>query len=98
MAVKAVEVPQGDPMVPGGYQFLERQDRRVGIVHSCPCGCGRKTAIRFRGSGLGGDEWDVKGEWPDVTLSPSVGIGRGQGPNGGYHWHGFLENGYWNER
>jgi hypothetical protein len=98
MSIKAVEVQVDAEMVPGGYQFLHRDGVRVGIVHGCPCGCGRKTSIKFRGSGLGGDEWDVKGDWPNVTLSPSIGIGKGQGPNGGYHWHGFLEDGFWNER
>ncbi len=30
------------------------------------------------------------------TLAPSIGIGRQEG--GGYHWHGYLENGEFVER
>ena len=41
------------------------------------------------------------GEWPKVTLTPSIGIrydGQGNAPVSGYHWHGYLENGVFVER
>ena len=34
MAVKAVEVPQGDPMVPGGYQFWAALLIGIGVVRA----------------------------------------------------------------
>jgi hypothetical protein len=47
-------------------------------------------------------EWSVSGEWPKVTLAPSIGVKYdhlGQRPDGGgYHWHGYLENGEFVER
>jgi hypothetical protein len=91
---------------PGAYYFMRDSDKpgvNVGIIHGCPCGCGGRSAIWFKG--LGPDahhEWDVAGEWPNVTLSPSIGIRMGKGgmrpEGGGYHWHGYLENGVFVER
>ena len=50
----------------------------------------------FKGlADAGGPEWSVTGEWPKVTLSPSIGFGK---LNGSYHWHGFLENGVFVEK
>ena len=85
---------------PGAYWFMYNRDgTRMGIGHSCPCGCGLQSAMWFSGlADAGGPEWDVKGDWPKVTLSPSIGIGRGAGPGGAYHWHGYLEDGVWVER
>ena len=90
---------------PGAYRFLYNflgiDERRVGIEHGCPCGCGGITALFFRGTRADGNpKWDVSGEWPKVTLSPSIGIkydGAGNGPTL-YHWHGYLENGVFVER
>lgn len=87
----------------GAYSFMVVDGQRVGITHACPCGCGRLSALWFRGSrhfktdGKLGDEWDVVGEWPKVTLTPSIGMGRGDGPSGGFHWHGYLTAGEWRE-
>lgn len=88
------------PARPGVYRFmLNDDDQRMGIQHGCPCGCGRWSAMWFKGmADAGGPEWEVTGEWPKVTLTPSIGIGRGEGPNNGYHWHGYLENGVFVER
>jgi hypothetical protein len=82
----------------GAYSFLQNATgENVGIVHACPCGCGGRSAITFRGKGTDGhQEWDVTGEWPKVTLAPSIGIKPIT--NGAYHWHGFLENGVFVER
>src|SRR6266853_5178599 len=91
----AFEVEEASPAryEPGAFSFLHNSaGERVGIVHACPCGCSRRTSLLFRGKGHDGhDEWDVLGEWPKVTLSPSIGIAKQ--PTGGYHWHGFLEGG-----
>lgn len=101
-----VEVPAGtSPLGPGEFYFAYG-DKTVdaeprGIIHGCPCGCGTKTLLWFRGrSGRpGGAEWDVTGEWPNVTLNPSVGIRYDAAgnlmPGGDYHWHGWVRNGEW---
>lgn len=91
----------GDPMPAGAYYFVYRhgddRDAPIGIIHGCPCNCGKSTLLFFRGHGIDKkDEWDVSGEWPNVTLKPSIGIGKQE--NGSYHWHGFLENGEFVER
>lgn len=90
---------------PGDYYFIKDIDSgdRIGIIHSCPCGCGSIGTLFFRGCNRGKAEWDVMGEWPNVTLSPSIGIRttRGTmtavaGPDG-YHWHGYLRAGVFEE-
>lgn len=88
---------QEDAKPAGAYCFMQRADgTRVGIVHACPCGCGSQGAMWFKGlADAGGPEWSVTGEWPKVTLSPSIGFGK---LNGSYHWHGFLENGVFVEK
>ena len=91
----------GAAMPAGAYYFTYRHDTEprapIGIIHGCPCGCGTANGLFFKGLGLDGhDEWTVEGEWPNVTLKPSIGIGKQ--PGGGYHWHGFLENGIFVER
>lgn len=78
-------------------EHIEKTDEKIGIGHACPCGCGGRGAMWFRGKAQGGGpEWEVTGEWPNVTLSPSIGFGRLE--TGGYHWHGYLENGVFVER
>jgi hypothetical protein len=101
--VAASELKHGKPNPAGAYCFYVVAGERVGIEHACPCGCGGLTALWFRGKGpVGRDAWDVAGEWPKVTLSPSIGVksdGAGNGPfTSPYHWHGYLENGVFVER
>lgn len=93
-----------DSRKPGAFWFLlapaglnnAAPGERIGIAHACPCGCGGHTALWFRGKGpINADAWDVCGEWPKATLSPSIGIkydGMGRGPTN-YHWHGYLRGG-----
>lgn len=97
----AFEVAESDEQrnrKPGAYRFMQNElGEKVGIIHACPCGCGGRSGILFRGKGVDGhQEWDVVGEWPQVTLSPSIGIKPIE--NGKYHWHGYLENGVFVER
>jgi|SRR5579872_1727636 len=87
----------------GAFYFLRNEaGQNIGVLHGCPCGCGGRSALFFRGLGSGQQEWDVQGEWPKVTLTPSIGIkydANGNKPaNGSYHWHGYLENGVFVER
>lgn len=109
--VKAFEVTNTDDRgKPGAYWFMcawvdgTKTETRVGITHACPCGCGSWGAIWFKGLSRNGSgkspahEWDVVGEWPSVTLSPSIGFAKDRA-TGQYHWHGFLERGWFvNER
>lgn len=92
---------------PGAYYFLRNSaGETIGAVHGCPCGCGGRSALFFDG----GDpdpkkhrrrEWRVEGEWPAVSLTPSIGVKydvRGEAPaGGGYHWHGWLRDGVFEE-
>jgi len=85
-------------MPPGAYYFMIMRDRKVGIIHGCPCGCGTRSAMWFEGEeNAGGPKWTVVGEWPKVTLAPSIGIGRDRTTNQ-FHWHGFLEGGTFVEK
>lgn len=94
----------------GAYQFMYRYDveagrntdQRVGIRHACPCGCGAEGVIWFKGGSLNGSgnapdhEWNVVGDWPKVTLSPSIGFAKST-TTGQYHWHGYLTKGVFEE-
>jgi len=87
----------------GAYYFIYRGDCEdpIGVLHGCPCGCGGRSILFFKGSQSGHDEWDVIEDWPLVTLSPSIGIkydNQGNKPTNGYHWHGYLEDGIFVER
>lgn len=102
---RAFEVPNldhPDARKPGAYCFKhDREGRETGIVHACPCGCAGLSSMNFRGYGQGAPEWDVQGEWPNATCLPSIGVkydGR-TGERHEYHWHGYLERGWFvNER
>lgn len=86
-------------MAAGAYYFLRPFEKTIGpplgVVHGCPCGCGKGSALFFRGLGGGRQEWDVTGAWPNVTLSPSIGIKPVN--DGVYHWHGYLRDGVFEE-
>lgn len=81
----------------GACRFVYRDgvEGPVGIIHGCPCGCGSASAMFFKGRGAGRPEWDVEGEWPKVTLSPSIGIRKDS--SGAFHWHGYLRAGVFEE-
>lgn len=101
---KAYEAPSmslKDLGGPGAYRFIyEDEDdggEPIGIYHGCPCGCGVLGTIFFKEKGWAdpGHGWSVEGDWPNVTLSPSIGINMQ--PGGEYHWHGWLRNGIFEE-
>jgi len=96
----AKEVPSTDDIKNAGefcfIVHLDAPDVHAGIIHACPCGCGAQSTSWFKGHGRGRPEWDVTGEWPNATLSPSIGIRTWTTP-GGYHWHGYLRNGVFEE-
>jgi hypothetical protein len=72
-----------------------------GIIHACPCGCMATGHLWFEGKSRGyGPEWSVIGNWPMVSLTPSIGM-RGTSRPGrrrdGFHWHGYLKLGVFEE-
>lgn len=99
----AFEIPddqQADGKLPAGAYYFMRDGKTgecIGIIHACPCGCGAKGAMWFKGKAdAGGPEWDVTGEWPKATMRPSIGFGMDTA-TGKFHWHGFLNNGVFEE-
>lgn len=84
----------------GAFMFYTAADgspsRAVGIIHKCPCGCGLAGSLFFEGSGHK-TTWKVEGEWPNVTLTPSIGFWGMNYPKGPYHWHGYLRAGVFEE-
>lgn len=91
----------------GAFCYTRHQGRQdVGIVHSCPCGCGIISAINLiEHAGRNGPLWQNSGSREKPTLSPSVGIHAYEHDPvnpvmkvkeaDGYHWHGWLRNGVW---
>ena len=79
---------------PGAYQFViaEANGPPIGINHACPCGCGRLSFMPFAGYKWAAprDTWAVEGEWPKVTCIHPI-------KDGAYHWHGYLQNGVFEE-
>jgi len=99
-----VDRRDNDGLNAGEYYFLtypDDQETAAGMLHGCPCGCGGRSVLWFAGYGRGRAEWHVTGDWPNVTLSPSIGIrfdGQGERPvDGYYHWHGYLRSGVFEE-
>jgi Family of unknown function (DUF6527) len=77
-----------------------------GIMFRCPCGCNAIHGAGFDNRPPGhqpgtstGWHWDGNRDKP--TLTPSLGLGVSHdntvGPDGVYHWHGFLRAGVFEE-
>lgn len=85
---------------PGAIAYCRKNDQGqdVGMVHSCPCGCGILSGVWWPPS-TSKVLWSLGGTRESPTLSPSVGIKRQTSEQSvrpdGYHWHGYLENGVW---
>lgn len=82
---------------PGAFQFLNYEGERVGLIHACPCGCGQIGALYWKNPRKGGANWSVEGGWPEATLRPSIGFWGQNTKKQGYHWHGYLTNGVFEE-
>jgi hypothetical protein len=91
---------------PGAFYYYVEHDedgKEVGIIHSCPCGCGMLGSLPLLPH-EGRPCWSNTGPREVPTLSPSVGIRpilnlewpeyAKAGPDG-FHWHGWLRNGVW---
>lgn len=88
------------PAKPGAILFVRHPDKElvVGFNHACPCGCGGWSFIRLNPEGWAPGTvpfWERSGDDLHMTLTPSIGI-KPLGPNG-YHWHGYLRAGVFEE-
>lgn len=83
---------------PGSFYYYSRGEDLddAGIIHSCPCGCGKLCSLPLVKQQ--GPVWRLTGSREKPTLAPSVGIGAWDGETkeaDGYHWHGWLRDGVW---
>lgn len=85
----------------GAFYFVRRPGVTgvSGIIFGCPCGCGARSILYLAGGGLGKypEHQVVSGEWPKVTLSPSISVkydlhGK-PAADGAAHWRGFMIDG-----
>lgn len=74
-----------------------------GMNFKCPCGCGAVHGVGFdnRPAVWPGPRWKWNGDKEKPTLDPSLGLGKSRddqtkGPDG-YHWHGYLKAGIFEE-
>ena len=99
-AIAFEAVDQDELHKAGAYRFITLDgERRQGIRFGCPCGCGLVGAVWFAGTGIkdGGPEWQGTGEWPRASLTPSIGYYGQNSYAQGYHWHGWLRDGVFEE-
>jgi Family of unknown function (DUF6527) len=85
---------------PAGHAMFVRDGagKIVGFIFGCPCGCGS----HYGGSTvLSKSGWTWDGNEQKPTMSPSWGCCPNHespvGPDGTYHWHGFLKAGVFEE-
>lgn len=62
----------------------------VGMSFGCPCGCGRSYGATFSPG-----RWAMQGTPEKPTVRPSLGCYETKGP--GFHWHGYLTGGVFEE-
>jgi hypothetical protein len=85
---------------PAGHLRYTRTDGKVvGILFGCPCGCGARYGAVFEEP----QPWTFDGNIEKPTVNPSLGCyptgkkAANFGPDGVYHWHGFLRAGVFEE-
>lgn len=83
---------------PGACVPLRREGLAVGMTIACPCGCGQRHMIFYRGRGPGDSypEWDLTNDWPRITLRQELAI-LPKLADGRFHWRGTLCNGVFTE-
>lgn len=95
----AVQVASQDAIkAPGEFIFTRAWDAAadappVGILYMCPCGCGVLRGINFKG-------WAWDGNLDKPSCTPSLGCHPKDGnarDGSGYHWHGYLRAGVFEE-
>jgi hypothetical protein len=88
---------------PAGHTTFDRDasGNLVGMTFGCPCGCGGHYGASF-GNGPN-RRWTFDGNTEKPTVTPSLGCYPAGsqspvGPDGHFHWHGFLRSGIFEER
>ncbi len=86
----------------GAFYYTTRHgsDKIVGMLHSCPCGCGAIGYLNFDPDRVPArPQWKWDGNKEKPTLSPSIGIRPTTGLlnqtmcDKKFHWHGYLKKG-----
>jgi hypothetical protein len=96
-AKEVQELRPGATLGPGEYIFFVRDNGvKAGINFGCPCGCGQVGGIDFKEANQG-QGWEVTGEWPNTSATPSIGFYGSNKREQGFHWHGYLRNGVFEE-
>ena len=83
---------------PGAFYYVTRHGKRVGMTHSCPCGCGTLGYLNFGENRK--PRWTLTGPEDAPTFEPSVAMAASADDTNvrydGCHWHGYLRDGLWN--
>lgn len=84
---------------PAGHTKLCRDETGsvVRLMFGCPCGCLATYGAGFR---TPHGSWIFDGNEESPSVSPSLGcyaVENGVGPDGVFHWHGFLRCGVFEE-
>lgn len=87
---------------PAGHAMFHRHadSQILGVTFGCPCGCGAHHGGYFTVGG-GPNPWGFDGNLEKPTVTGSFGCKRNSeneyvGPDG-YHWHGHLTRGVFEE-
>lgn len=83
---------------PAGHTKFDREgDVIVRMQFGCPCGCLRAYGARFAAP----NSWKIDGPVDKPSVTPSLGCypagDSKAGPDGVYHWHGYLRAGIFEE-
>lgn len=85
---------------PAGHTMFHRHDDGtvLGLTFGCPCGCGAHHGGRFVGIEK---PWGFDGNVEKPTVTGSFGCHKSYRDQAvgsdGYHWHGFLRAGVFEE-
>lgn len=86
-------------LAPGSAHIKTLDDKSVVFTWVCPCGCAAVHFILLNPAvGVHGWQWDGNSERP--TLTPSLGMHPKDGgafDGSGFHWHGHLSKGVFEE-
>lgn len=97
-AVIVDELPWDAPA--GHIRYRKSETGEIdGLSFGCPCGCGAHYGASF----VKPHSWTFDGNVEKPTVNPSLGCyptgnrAADIGPDGVYHWHGFLRVGVFEE-
>ena len=71
------------------FYTIDKEDKIVGFIEMCPCGCATIGAVTFDTGSLEqkSPKWKWNGNKEKPTVTPSI------RRIGGCGWHGYLTNG-----